>query len=133
MKSLRSEAGNIARSGAALLSFAAMMGLLAGCMTAPPHPLVGSWAIEVDAGGQTLLQTLTVIRDLTGVFTVADSESTFPITDLMLEGNSVSFKVVFDFQGQELPVTFTGTVEGDVLTGEYDTQLGPAPMTGKRI
>ena len=137
MRSLRSEAGNIARGGAALLTLAAMMGLLAGCslmgLGTPPNPLVGTWSIEIDAQGQTLLQTLTVADDLTGTITMEEAENPFPITELMVEGNAVSFSVVFSIQGFEIAASFTGTIEGDVLTGEYDSDQGTGAVTGKRM
>ena len=134
MKSLRSNAGIIVRSGAALFTLAAMMGLLAGCMmTAAPHPLVGTWSIAIEAGGEAPELTLTVANDLTGAFTSPDSETPFQITEVVVEGNAVSFKVVFNVQGQEIPASFKGTVEGDVLEGELDTDFGLLPMTGKRM
>ena len=120
----------------AVLSIAclAMTVLISGCATmggGASNPLVGTWDLVVESQLGTNEQTLVVASDLTGSITSADLGDT-EISNAAVDGNSVTFDVVFDIQGQELPAKFEGTIDGDSISGEYVTELGNGTVKGTR-
>jgi len=98
---------------------------------AASNPFVGTWDLVVESQLGTNEQTLVVGSDLTGSITSADLGDTM-ISNAAVDGNSVTFDVVFDIQGQELPAKFEGTIDGDSISGEYVTELGNGTVTGTR-
>ena len=42
-----------------------------------------------------------------------------PIDGVMYDGNSVSFSAEVDAQGQTLVLDFSGTIDGDSVSGEF--------------
>lgn len=108
---------------------------LAGCasMGGATIPAVGTWATTVDSPAGVVDMTLTINPDMSGTVSMTEpAEATFAISDAMVDGQSLSFSVMFEFQGQELPATFQGTVDGDAITGEFETAFGNAMLTGTR-
>lgn len=126
---------NWKRSGMAVVMAMALVGVLAGCATgggAPKNPLVGSWTLTVNSPMGESEQGLVVNSDLTGTLEMAEMGMSVDVTDVTAEGNNVSFKIVFDLGGQELPATFEGVVTGDAIEGEFVTDMGNASVTGVR-
>ena len=122
---------------AAILSIAclALTVLISGCATmgggGASNPLVGTWDLVVESQLGTNEQTLVVGSDLSGSITSADLGDS-EISNAAVDGNSVTFDVTFDVQGNELPAKFNGTIDGDSITGEYVTDLGNGTVTGTR-
>jgi hypothetical protein len=54
------------------------------------------------------------------------------INGITFDGNAVSFAADIDAQGQQLTLTFNGTVDGDALTGEFGSDFGAFGVTGTR-
>lgn len=77
-------------------------------------------------------QVLTVNKDLTGTVSAPDLGEPMEILNATVEGQSVSFGIVFDMQGQQLEAEFKGTIDGDSISGEYITDFGNATVTGTR-
>lgn len=127
---------SITQSKAATLAVVclAMTALISGCATfggGSANPFVGTWVIVVDSQLGTSEQTLVVASDMTGTLEV-DQVGTLELNNVASEGNSVSFDVVFDIQGQELAAKFEGTIDGDSISGEFKTDFGNATVTGTR-
>ena len=55
-----------------------------------------------------------------------------PIDGVMYDGNSVSFSAEVDAQGQTLVLDFSGTIEGDSVSGEFGSDFGAFAVTGTR-
>lgn len=80
------------------------------------NPLVGVWDVTSDSQLGKLERKLIVYKDGTGKY-VTDTDNA--ISNLKVEGQNVTFNVTVDAQGQELPLAFTGTVNGDALNGTF--------------
>jgi len=91
------------------LAGAAMAGDVAGTWTAEFDSQIGvqkyTYVFEVD--GETLTGTAEGER-------MGDTAKV-EITDGKVVGDKVTFTEMLDFQGQQLPITYEGTVEGDEI------------------
>lgn len=109
--------------------------LISGCASigggGSSNPFVGTWDLVVESALGTNEQTLIVGSDMTGNITSADLGDSV-ISNAAADGNSVTFDVTFDVQGQELAAKFQGTIDGDSISGEYVTELGNGTVTGTR-
>jgi hypothetical protein len=68
---------------------------------------------------------------MTGTYTGRNSET--PIKDIKVEGNQVSFKYTRSFNDQEFTMEFKGKLEGTTLNGEFVSERGNRPVTGKKV
>ena len=75
---------------------------------------------------------MTVNEDMTGLIHVPEDDTTITVMNLLLEGQTVTFEIVFDLQGQEIAAKFNGTLDGDDISGVFVTDIGNATVTGKR-
>lgn len=110
---------------------ALLLGACAG-MSAP-HPAVGNWELTIDTPLGAMSSDLAVNEDLTGTMSSQDLGSA-PLSQINLgEGNMLSFAVEVDAQGTVMVLDFSGMVDGDTLTGNFDTDFGAIPVTGQRM
>ncbi len=56
-----------------------------------------------------------------------------PISNGSVSGNEISFEIVRTIEDNRLRIEYTGTVEGDEITGEGTTRMGGFTWTAKRI
>ena len=75
--------------------------------------------------------TLDVASDLSGSMSSEQLGAT-AMNNVTVNGNAVTFNVVVDAQGQTLALNFSGTIEGDNLTGNFDSDFGAIPVTATR-
>ena len=125
---------NMRRAGGVAMT-ALMACALVGCATGggAANPLVGTWNFTVESQLGTLEQVVKINDDLTGMISMTEpAEVEMVPSNVMVDGNSVTFDVVFDIEGQELPAKFEGTLDGDTISGEYITDLGNGTVTGSR-
>ena len=113
-------------SGWMILSLA----ILVGCAAGAP-PAVGVWGVEMNTPLGALPATLTINADGSGSMS-ADGLGEAPISGITFDGNSVNFQAEVDAQGQTLVLEFSGTVEGDSLDGEFDSDFGAFGVSGSR-
>ncbi len=114
---------------------------LAGCTSLSgeraSHPVVGMWATLVSTPQGDIPQTLTFNADMSGTVSMTmpgtPEEVTIPFSDVIVDGPSVSFVIVVELQFQDTTFQFQGTVDGDVLSGEFVYDAGTVQVTGKRI
>jgi hypothetical protein len=74
--------------------------------------LLLAWTIEVNAGGGTIKQSITLAQDggkLTGTFKGPKQSGTI---DGTVDGNNIKFHVT-----ASNPLDYTGAVEGDTMSG----------------
>jgi hypothetical protein len=119
------------------LAIVALVVVVAGCATSggggSVNPVVGMWDMTVDSPAGVLPMMLTINPDLTGTITLTEPEvASFDIADTMVDGQSLTFSVTLEFQGQEIAAKFNGTVDGDVISGEIETDFGNATVEGTR-
>lgn len=75
--------------------------------------------------------TLDVTPDLMGTMSSGDLGNT-ALQGITVTENAVSFNVVVDAQGQTLALSFAGIIDGDNLTGNFDSDFGAIPVTAVR-
>ncbi len=97
----------------------------------PAAALVGTWELTTESERGTRTRNLVINEDLTGTYQSRDRE--FPVTDLTVEGDQVSFNIEMSFGERKFAFAFAGTLEGDSLNGEFTSQRGSREVTGKRI
>jgi len=72
-----------------------------------------------------------VNEDMTGVVRNQGAIETAMQNAAFADGE-LTFDVTFMIQGQNLAAKFVGTVDGDAIVGEYQTQFGNASVKGTR-
>jgi hypothetical protein len=78
--------------------------------------------------------TFTFERDgskLTG--TLGSQRGDMEISDGTIEGNNISFKLVMTRGDRTFEMMYSGTVEGDTITGTMQTPRGEQPWTAQRV
>ncbi len=93
--------------------------------------IVGKWELTSESPRGTRTRILTVNEDMTGTYQMRDND--VPIKDLKVEGSDVSFKVEMSFRERSFEMEFKGRLEGNTLDGEFITERGARPVTGKRV
>ena len=94
-------------------------------------PVVGTWEFTRETTRGTRTSTLKIKEDMTATYTVRDNE--LAVTDLKVDGNQISFKVIMRYGDREVPMEFKGKVDGTRLVGERTTSRGTNKITGKKI
>ena len=99
--------------------------------------VTGKWSAEVAGrGGQTRTVTMNLKADgdkLTG--TVGGQQGDTEITDGKVDGDTISFTVTREFQGNTMKMTYTGKVAGDEIKFKQEMSGGQRPpqeFTAKR-
>ena len=98
---------------------------------ATPISIVGTWTmagVSDDTGD--IERTWVFNEDMTGTY--EGDIGSFPITNVKVDGVDLTFEVVLDIGGQELPSTFTGKLENGKLVGDLDYGQGKAAFEGEK-
>jgi hypothetical protein len=99
----------------------------------PPPAVVGSWNLTIETPVGTQQSTLVVTgtaEALEGKLVSEQGEAA--VRDVVFDGSKLQFAITIDAQGQQMELTFEGAVDGDSLTGAFQSPFGPAPVTGTR-
>ena len=114
--------------------------LLGGCATnggvaeSPPvNPLVGSWTLSIDwyGNGGGMDHDLTVNPDLTGSLEFQNGGAA-DLTEVMLDGDALTFTLVLAKGSQEIKLPFEGTISEDAIEGSFNEGANPASGTRSR-
>ncbi|HEX2862072.1 MAG TPA: hypothetical protein VHN79_10555 [Lacunisphaera sp.] len=101
--------------------------------SAPAISAAGTWQLQVDTGQGTGGPTFTFKQDgetLSGRYKGLFGEA--PVTGA-LKGREIRFSVKVSAQGQEITITYSGTLEGDTMKGKVAFgDAGEGSFTGKR-
>jgi len=96
-------------------------------------PPVGEWTVVTDAGGQESEATLTIIEDGGSIAgTIASDQGTLEIGDPAFEDGVLTFDITIDAEGQQLDLSFSGTVDGDTMHVTWGSDLGDFPGVATR-
>ena len=111
----------------------AALGAFSAVAFAADADVTGTWNmnVETQAGPGTPVFTLKQTgKNVTGNYKGQLGEA--PVTGTV-NGNEVTLKYSISAQGQELTVTYTGTVEGATMKGKVSLgELGEGTFTGKK-
>jgi hypothetical protein len=94
---------------------------------------VGEWNLTADFGGRTNESTLTVSKDgedLKAVMVGQRGER--ELDDVSFADGVLKFDMTFERQGQEMTLGFSGKIDGDTLDGNWSSDFGDFPVSGKR-
>ena len=111
----------------AILSAALVLGLggLAGARDEKADP-VGTWKCEYEIGDQKRTSTLTIKKDgdkLAGTMNWPDQKDEI-LKNLKLKDGTLTFSAVRKFMGNEFPLDFKLTIDGDKLKGKAAVEFG---------
>jgi hypothetical protein len=83
----------------------------------------GTWKSTATFNGQTRDSTFKLKQEgdkLTGVYVGGQSNTETPIEDATIKGDTVSFKVTRERNGQKATTKYTGTLKEDTITGKSE-------------
>ena len=99
----------------------------------------GTWKWTTTFNNQTRESTLKLKLDgdkLTGVYVGGQSNTETPIEDATIKGDTISFKVTRERNGQKATTKYAGTLKEDTITGkserERDGQAQSTDWVAKR-
>jgi len=83
----------------------------------------GTWKWTTTFNNQTRESTLKLKQEgdkLTGVYVGGMSNTETPIEDASIKGDTISFKVTRERNGQKATTKYTGTLKDDTITGKSE-------------
>ena len=95
--------------------------------------VAGTYKLTINTPGGTRTPTLTLKEEggsLSGTF--AGQWGATEFGGGKADGNSVKFDVSISPMGQEIALSFDGTIEGDSISGSVNTPRGASEFTGTR-
>ena len=111
----------------------AAAGAFASVAFAADANVTGTWNVTVESSIGSGAPTFTLKQtgsDVTGTYKGQLGEA--PVTGTV-KGNDLQLKYSVSGQGQELTVTYTGTVDGDSIKGKVSYgEMGEGTFTGKK-
>jgi hypothetical protein len=93
----------------------------------------GKWNLKVSTpmGEQTPVLTLNVKgNECSGSF--AGAQGTAEFSGGSVEGDNVSFSLQIEAMGQKINLECSATIDGDKISGELKSPMGPAQFSGER-
>ncbi len=114
------------------ISVLALFSLLLTCASAPSSPGIGSWDVGISTpqGAQTGVWTFA--GDGSGSVRGDNIEGDQAVEGVIMDGNTISFNLDINAQGQALSLSFSGAVAGDTLTGAFVSDFGAFDVSGTR-
>jgi hypothetical protein len=112
---------------------AALLALAGPALAQEAVDVSGDWEITIESPRGTRTRTVTFEQDgneLTG--TMETQMGATPISEGSVNGSEISFTMVFTRGEGSMSLVYTGTVEGDEMSGNVVTPRGEIPWTAKR-
>ena len=109
-----------------ILSAALVLGLCGLAGAADKVDPVGTWKCDYEIGGQKLTATLTIKLDggkLAGTMSWPDQKDE-KLKDVKLKESTLTYSALRKFMGNEFPLDFTLTIEGDKFKGKSAAEFG---------
>ncbi len=93
--------------------------------------IVGDWDLTVTSEMGEQNNKLIVYGDLSAIYTTFFG--IVDVNDLKLEGEKLTFTVIFSFGDRTFKIDFAGKVTGDKLEGEMTSERGTSKVAGKKV
>lgn len=109
-----------------ILSAALVLGVCGLSFAADKANPVGTWKCEYKIGDQTRTATLTIKKDgdkLAGTMNWPDQKNE-KLKDVKLKDNTLTYSAVRKFMGNEIPIDYTLTIDGDTFKGKGAAEFG---------
>ncbi len=100
----------------------------------PTSPAMGTWNMQYRVGDREMTGQLLISQDPDGTLTgqwIAE-RGEHAISDVQCKGKRLTFRRKSTYDNFEFEIDFTGTIEGDTLTGQFTSQRGDVQANGKR-
>jgi hypothetical protein len=101
---------------------------------------VGTWTASADSPGGKVVETVTVVKTATGYAITAkldgapeNTPQAGPGTDIVLNGDSFSYKRALSTPQGDLVITYAGVVSGDTFTATAQIGDFKVPYNGVRV
>src|SRR5262245_51305472 len=110
----------------AILSMALVLGVCGLAGAADKADPVGTWQCEYEIGGQKRTATLTIKKEgdkLAGTMNWPDQKDE-KLKDVKLKDSTLTFSAVRKFMGNEIPIDYKLTIDGDKLKGKGSADFG---------
>jgi hypothetical protein len=110
----------------AIFSMALVLGVCGLAGAADKVDPVGTWKCEYKIGDQQRTSTLTIKKDgdkLAGTMNWPDQKDE-KLKDLKLKDGTLTFSAVRKIMGNEIPVDYKLTIDGDKLQGKGSSDFG---------
>jgi len=110
----------------AILSMALVLGVCGLAGAADKADPVGTWKCAYEIGGQKRTATLTIKKDgdkLAGTMNWPDQKDE-KLKDLKVKDGELTFSAVRKFMGNEIPIDYKLTIDGDKLKGKGASVFG---------
>jgi major membrane immunogen (membrane-anchored lipoprotein) len=110
----------------AIFSAALVLGICGLAGAADKMDPVGTWKCEYKIGDQKRTSELTITKDgdkLVGTMNWPDQKDE-KIKDLKLKDNTLTFSAVRKLMGNEIPLDYKLTIDGDKLKGKGSSEFG---------
>jgi hypothetical protein len=106
-----------------------------GARLKPMPPAVGMWDLAYKIGDRDVTARLTVSQKPDGTLEAkwASQMGESVISNVKLQDGKLTFDRAAKFNNQEFTMTFTGTAQGDKLTGVSKNEQLEVPVTGQRF
>ena len=110
----------------AILSAALVLGICGLAGAADKVDPVGTWKCEYKIGDQKRTSELTISKDgdkLVGTMNWPDQKDE-KVKDLKLKDDTLTFSAVRKLMGNEIPLDYKLTIDGDKLKGKGSSEFG---------
>src|SRR5947208_14257061 len=110
----------------AILSMALVLGVCGLAGAADKGDPVGTWKCEYAIGGLKRTSTLAIKKDgdkLAGTMSWPDQKAT-DLKDLKLKDGTLTFSAVRKLMGNEIPIDYKLTIDGDKFKGKGASEFG---------
>ena len=106
-----------------------------GARLKPMPPAVGVWDLTYKIGDRDITARLTVSQKPDGALDAkwASQMGESVISNVKLQDGKLTFDRAAKFNDQQFTMTFTGTAQGDKLTGVSKNEQLEVPVTGQRF
>ena len=96
--------------------------------------VTGKWELTAETPRGTMTTTLVFEQEGTSLKgSIEWQRGTTEFENGTVEGNHITFTIVRSGQGRTFEMAYTGTVEGDTITGVMNTPRGEQPWTAKKV
>jgi hypothetical protein len=122
-----------------LIALAVIVAVIGVARIATAADATGTWKWTTTFNGQSRESTLKLKQEgdkLSGVYVGGQSNTETPIEDAKISGDTVSFKVTRERNGQKFTTKYSGALKDDTITGkserERDGQTQSSEWVAKR-
>ena len=91
----------------------------------------GTWQLTSESLQGKRSFRLIIDKDLNGLYQTNGVE--IQATELKIDGGQLSFGLDFSINDQELAWQFKGTLDGEILSGQWTTEKGNRNVTGRKV